>query len=267
MGSGSQLQIAFFAHATPLCYISNFQPPKLWLPWQNPGPAPDSYSIYYIQKHTKLLSSATKLQQSNIFTGICQSFCSGGCLPQCMLGYTFWEGTPPGQVHPLAGTHPPPGRHTPRQVHPQAGTPPRQVHLWQVHPPPWAGTPPPTMVSAVDSMHPTGMLSCYRPQRSCGKVMFSQVCVILFTGGSASVHAGIPPWSKHHPPPGADTPHRRACWEIRSTRRRYASYWNATLFVIFSCLLLVGWAIHFQNLPTAFGTMARPLYNNHTVQQ
>ena len=28
--------------------------------------------------------------------------------------------------------------------------------------------------------------------------MFSQACVILFTGGSASVHAGIPP-------PGADT--------------------------------------------------------------
>ena len=33
--------------------------------------------------------------------------------------------------------------------------------------------------------------------------MFSQVCVILFTGGvSASVHAGI-----HTPPLGADTPH------------------------------------------------------------
>ena len=40
---------------------------------------------------------------------------------------------------------------------------------------------------------------CYRPQRSWGKVMFSQACVILFTGGSASVHAGIPP------PPGADS--------------------------------------------------------------
>ena len=39
----------------------------------------------------------------------------------------------------------------------------------------------------------------YRPQRSWGKVMFSQACVILFTGGlSASVHARI------HPA-GADT--------------------------------------------------------------
>ena len=135
MGSGPQLQIAFFAHATPLCYISNFQPQKLGPPWQNPGSAPGSYSIYYIQKHTKLLSSATKLQQSNIFTGICQSFCSGGCLPRCMLGYTFWEGTPL-----WAGT--PPGRYTP--------TPPGRYN-------PPVGTPPPTTVTAVDGTHPTGI--------------------------------------------------------------------------------------------------------------
>ena len=51
-----------------------------------------------------------------------------------------------------------------------------------------------------------------------------------------------PPWSRHHPPradtttPRADTtppeqtpPRRRACWEIRSTHGRYASYWNAIL--------------------------------------
>ena len=52
---------------------------------------------------------------------------TGGCLPQCMLGYTppagtpprpLWADTPPGQVHlPRAGTHP------------RVGTPP-----WQVHP-------------------------------------------------------------------------------------------------------------------------------------
>ena len=50
----------------------------------------------------------------------------------------------------------------------------------------------------------------YRPQRSLGKVMFSQACVILFTGGvSASVPAEIPPpsadthsGSRH--PPGAE---------------------------------------------------------------
>ena len=36
------------------------------------------------------------------------------------------------------------------------------------------------------------ILHHYRPQRSWGKVVFSQACVILFTGGgSALVHAGI----------------------------------------------------------------------------
>ena len=44
------------------------------------------------------------------------------------------------------------------------------------------------------------------------KVMFLLVSVILLTGGSASVHAGIPPPRSRHPPgadpPGADTPLR-----------------------------------------------------------
>ena len=68
----------------------------------------------------------------------------------------------------------------------------------------------------------------YRAQRSWAKVMFLQASVILSTGWggvSASVHAGIPPRSKHPtlPPPGADA-------GIRSTSGRYASYWNAFLF-------------------------------------
>ena len=59
----------------------------------------------------------------------------------------------------------------------------------------------------------------YHPQRSWGKVMFLQACVILFIGGgSASVHAGKHPpgadtrQTRHPPrdqapsPPGADTP-------------------------------------------------------------
>ena len=48
--------------------------------------------------------------------------------------------------------------------------------------------------------HPTGKLSCYCPQRSWGKVMFLQASVMLLTGRSASVHAGIAD------PPGSDTP-------------------------------------------------------------
>ena len=50
----------------------------------------------------------------------------------------------------------------------------------------------------------------YRPQRSWGKVMFLQVCVILFTGGCLpQCMLGYTPWSRHPPeqtpPPRADT--------------------------------------------------------------
>ena len=49
--------------------------------------------------------------------------------------------------------------------------------------------------------------------------------------GPASVHAAIPPPRPAPPlPTGPDTPQSRACWEIRSTNGRYASYWNAFLF-------------------------------------
>ena len=134
MGSGPQLQIAFFAHATPLCYISNFQPEKLGPPWQNPGSAPGSYSLYYIQKHTKLLSSATKLQQSNISqASVSHSVQGGVCLSACW-DTPFGKIHPSGQVHLLAGIHPPPGRYNPP-----------------------VGTPPPTTVTAVDGTHPTGI--------------------------------------------------------------------------------------------------------------
>ena len=50
-------------------------------------------------------------------------------------------------------------------------------------------------------------ISHYRPQRSWAKVMFLQASVILSTGGdwggSASVHAGIPPGTR---PPQEQTP-------------------------------------------------------------
>ena len=50
----------------------------------------------------------------------------------------------------------------------------------------------------------------YRPQRSWGKVMFLQVCVILFTGG---VPDQVPPQTRYTPqdqvhPPGPGTPPR-----------------------------------------------------------
>ena len=88
--------------------------------------------------------------------------------------------------------------------------------------------------------------------------IFTRMC--LSTGVSVSVHAGIPPWSRHHPlrrqtpleaapreqtppgsrpprsihplNPGADTPPDQAPRSIRLTSRWYASYWNAFLLNI-----------------------------------
>ena len=94
------------------------------------------------------------------------------------------------------------------------------------------------------------VIDFYRPQRSWGKVMFLQVSVILLTGGGSTwpgtpsgtrypprdqVHPPqtryTPPDQVHPPLPRPGTPPRhRACWEIRSTRGRYASYWNALLY-------------------------------------
>ena len=97
------------------------------------------------------------LGQGNIFSSMCQEFCSqGGGVPGQVhpLGrYTLpWAGTPPRQVHPpgrytpWAGT--PPGRYTPR-----ANTPPRQVHPLDRYTP-WAGTPPGRSPPPPGQVHP-----------------------------------------------------------------------------------------------------------------
>ena len=100
----------------------------------------------------------------------------------------------------------------------------------------------------------------YRPQRSWGKVIFSQASVILFTRGGVCLSAcwdttpgketppgkesapwqGVrplarrPPWQGRPPRQGdaalaRQTPLHSACWKIQSTSGRYASYWNAIL--------------------------------------
>ena len=105
----------------------------------------------------------------------------------------------------------------------------------------------------------------YRPQRSCSKVMFSQVSVILFTGGRGCVWQKTlsrHPLARHplgrHPPadtplgkhplgrrPRADTPPTGQTPPMQTPPAecmlaydghcsgRYASYWNAFLFGIF----------------------------------
>ena len=71
------------------------------------------------------------LGQGNIFSSVCQEFCSrGGGLPQCMLGY------PPSKHPTRAGTH-----------QEQTPPPPCTVHAGRYG-------------QQVGGMHPTGMQSC-----------------------------------------------------------------------------------------------------------
>ena len=41
-----------------------------------------------------------------------------------------------------------------------------------------------------------------------------------------------PPWDQVHPQDQVHPPGSSACWEIRATSGRYASYWNAYLFFL-----------------------------------
>ena len=80
---------------------------------------------------------------------------------------------------------------------------------------------------------------CCRQYASYSHAFLLHVSVILFTGGSAPLHAGI-----HHPTPPrpeagtSPSDHRQthslwssACWEIWATSGQYASYWNAILLI------------------------------------
>ena len=112
-------------------------------------------------------------------------------------GRSTWAGTPPPGTrytcHPLT-------RYT---FHPlDQVQPPDQVH------PPGPGTSPRTRYTPWDQVHPRDQ--CTPP------------------GPGIPLRPGTPPDQVH--PPGPGTPPRSsACWEIRATRGRYASYWNAFL--------------------------------------
>ena len=114
---------------------------------------------------------------------------------------------------------------------------------------------------------------CFTPKHS--MLHFWGGSIVCFTWVSASVHAGIhtssweqtlplkqtppleqtPPQSGH--PMGADTPWNSACWEIQTTSGRYASYWNAILFLLpllslCECYNLLPWYPFFP-LPSWMG--------------
>ena len=110
-------------------------------------------------------------------------------LPQCMLGY------PPRTRHP-------PGPGTPQSRHPLGTDIPQSRH------PPGPDTPRP---GTPQSRCPPEQTPPHRTRHSPDQVPPEQTPPIADT------------------PPGADTPRSSACWEIRSTSGRYASYWNAIL--------------------------------------
>ena len=97
-----------------------------------------------------LLPPATKLRQGNIFTGVCQSFCSHGVSARHPPPWTDTPvGKSPGQT--------PPGQTPPRQtphfpVHAGIHTPSAQ---WML------GYTPLPAATAADGTHPSGMHSCF----------------------------------------------------------------------------------------------------------
>ena len=132
----------------------------------------------------------------------------------------------------------------------------RGGHMWDT--PPWTCMPPQACTSP--GMHaPRGYYEIWSmsgwytsywnafllpPAMKLGQgYVFTRVAVILFTGGvclSACWDTTHPP-QEQTPPQGADSllpaspweqtpPGSSACWEIRATSGRYASYWNAFLF-------------------------------------
>ena len=95
--------------------------------------------------NVQYLPPATKLGQGNIFSSVCQEFCTQGGLPYCMLGY-----------HPSKDQIPPGTRHPPGPDTPRPDTAPGTRH------PPGPDTPPPRRYGQqAGGTHPTGMQSCF----------------------------------------------------------------------------------------------------------
>ena len=119
----------------------------------------DKYLILIFPTNCYIYRPQAKFRKGNVFTPVCQSFCSWGavvCLRAC------WDTHPMGR-HPTGQTPPrqtPPGRH-PLGRH--LGRHPLDRHPWADAP----GQTPPSpvhadidMATAADGTHPTGMHSC-----------------------------------------------------------------------------------------------------------
>ena len=130
----------------------------------------------------------------------------------------------------------------------------------------------------------TPAILCYRPQRSWAKVIFSQACVKNSVHGGGEGVCLSACWDTHTPPSGADTPPgadplprsrhhppeqtppRQADCSIRSMSGRYASYWNAFLFILFLswgddyCRLHLGSCYHHFSIDYCFHVPSQQTY-------
>ena len=162
-----------------------------------------------------LLPLATKLWQGNVFSPVCDSV-YGGCL--CLWGLCPGGSLSKGGLCPgrslLGGPCPggsvgglcPKGVSVHVALCLGVSAWGREVSVRET---------PPTVWLCAGGTYPTEMHSCYCPQRSCEGYVFTPVC--LSTGGSASVHPGIPPppRSRHpqqsrHPPEQTHLPPEQA---------------------------------------------------------
>ena len=165
-------------------------------------------------------------------------------LQVCMILFT---GGVPDQVHPPQDQVHPPGPGTPPrtrytpwdQVHPLGpGTPQDQVHLpWdQVHPSPGPGRPPRTRYTPLEPGTPPRLIQIFFNSNFFLNSNFFNSNFLKFKCFFQNIFSRISfnkiffwmnyfiPNPPPPPPPGAR--------EIRSTRRRYASYWNAFLLIL-----------------------------------
>ena len=121
-----------------------------------------------------LLPSANEVCEGYLFTPVCQSFCSQGVSISVHAGIHPLRGRHPQSRHPPRNRHPPGSRHSTRSRHPPTSRHPLHSACWEM----WA-------TSRQYASYWNAYLFqtfFYRLYSICGKVMFSQMSVILSTG-------------------------------------------------------------------------------------
>ena len=126
---------------------------------------------------------------------------TGGCLPQCMLGYHL-----PQSRHPLEQTPPPRSRPRQEQTPPSgADTSPESRHpREQTYTPLGADTPLPPAEHAgrygqhAGGTHPTGMQSCVKQHFSPFDYYYSQILNLVSSGNSKVIFMKKYQEANHH---------------------------------------------------------------------